>query len=68
MKQINQVPQIEMDTWQVAEHLYGKEAVEANRSLVSRAAQQMRAAGWAFSHYDETYGDEVWSPPGRINL
>jgi hypothetical protein len=65
MKTIDQIPQRPMDAWQVADHLFGKEAVAKNHLLASKAAEEMRKAGWIFLEYDPLYGEEVWGPPGR---
>lgn len=62
MKTIDQVTQMPMDCWQVAEELFGKIAVTQDHFLAGQAAQQMKAAGWKFSHYND-YGEEVYNPP-----
>lgn len=62
IKTINQIPQVPMDCWQVAEYLYGKVALDANHLLAGEAADKMREAGWTFLEYNE-YGEEVWQPP-----
>jgi hypothetical protein len=65
-KQISEIPQIPMDAWQVAIHLFGKKEVEANHNLASRAFQQMKKAAWTFLEYDPVYGEEVWQPPKKL--
>lgn len=62
LKLINEIPQHPMDVWQVAAHLYGQAALDLDHSLASKAAEEMRKAGWTFSHYDDTYGEEVHKP------
>ena len=62
MKKISEIPQIPMDCWQVAAYLYGQAAVDADHSLASKAAQEMRKTGWTFLEYDPIYGEEVWQP------
>jgi len=62
LESIDQIPQIPMTAWEMADLLFGKAAVNANHSLASRAAEQMRQAGWCFLEYDNN-GDEVWEPP-----
>lgn len=57
--------QVPMDCWQVAEYLFGKEAVDKNHLLAGEAAQQMKAAGWTFLEYDQGFGEEIWQPPRK---
>lgn len=56
-KTIDQIKE-PMDAWQVAEHLYGKDALDANRLLARKAAEEMRKANWSFLEYNEN-GEEV---------
>ena len=65
LKAINQVTQVPMDCWQVAEELFGKKALAQNHLLAGEAARQMKQDGWSFSRYDSTYGEEVYNPPQR---
>jgi hypothetical protein len=62
LKTIKEIPQYSMDAWEVADYLFGKEAVMSNHLLASKAARQMKAAGWKFSHYND-FGEEVHEPP-----
>lgn len=66
IKTIDQIPQIEMDAWQAAEHMFGKDALDANHLLAGEAYQQMVGAGWEFVDYND-YGEEVWEPPKNQN-
>jgi hypothetical protein len=63
LKTIEEIPQYPMDAWQVAVYLYGQSALDLNHSLASKAASKMEKAGWTFSHYDDTYGEEIYDPP-----
>lgn len=63
IKSILEIPQQPMDAWQVASHLFGQEAVDQDRLLAGKAAQQMRAEGWTFAEYDPETGEEIWQPP-----
>jgi hypothetical protein len=63
VKIIDQIPQCPMDFWQAAAHVWGQAAVDKNPTLAGEIAQEMKAAGWTFSHIDDECGEEVWRPP-----
>lgn len=63
IKSIAEIPQIPMDAWQVATHLFGQEEVQQHHLLASKAAGQMKKAGWTFLEYDPVSGEEIWKPP-----
>jgi hypothetical protein len=62
-KTIDQIPQIPMDCWQVAQELYGEAAISHFSFLAGEAAELMKQAGWTFSHYDWKTGEEIHNPP-----
>lgn len=67
LKTIHQIPQVDMDCWQVAAHIYGQTAVDADHLLAGKAFRQMEAAGWTFVDYDIVTGEEIWRPLPTTN-
>ncbi len=65
-KTIDEIQQIPMDGYQVANQMRGLKPGDEGYNdswLATEAYREMRFAGWKFSAYHFDFGTEIWAPP-----